>query len=379
MSHDEVKMYCIHCGRELSVGDYPLGCPDCLKKKYPSSLSFKYNKDWSVNEKQRGMKRYVSRLPYGDFISLGEGNTPVITLDNLAKEICIKKLYVKNEFQNPTGSHKDRMNPLIISRAKENRCKMVAAASSGNEGISLACYAAASSIPCTIVANKTISDFWKTAITSLGAKLILTESAHERWNIIKEKTDSEKWFSATNVYDPPVGSCAFGVQGYKTISYEIYEELGDKLPDYILIPVTRGDLLWGIYEGFSDLKMAQRIKKIPRLVAVEPFERIEKIKSYDDIKLHYEGDSRMTPSIGGNTVTLQSLLALKKSRGFAISIHQNFVKSAICEIGKGGLYLESASALPIIALKKLVEEGKISQKETVMIIATSHGFKNFFV
>ena len=188
--------------------------------------------------------------------------------------------------------------------------------------------------------------------------------------------ETENWFSATNVNVPPVGSCCFGVQGYKTISYEIFEEMKDDIPEYILIPTSRGDLLWGIYEGFQDLIDAEKIKEMPRLVAVEPFPRLEKVRSLDECIKQFEGNSQNTPSIGGNTVTVQSYLALKNSNGYAISVPASYVGISVSELARNGLYLETSSALSVAGVKKLVKEKKITENSKALLIATSYGFKN---
>lgn len=117
-----------------------------------------------------------------------------------------------------------------------------------------------------------------------------------RWKMIREKMETNNWFTATNVNVPPVGSCCFGVQVYKTLSYEIFEEMQNDLPDFILVPTSRGDLLWGIYEGFQDLLQDDMIKRIPQLIAVEPFPRLEKVKSLDECVNQYCGNSERTPS-----------------------------------------------------------------------------------
>lgn len=373
------SMYCLRCGREFPVGDHPLGCPDCAKEGHPSSLSFCYTGTWKIKEGVWGMRRYSAMLPYEEIPTLGEGNTPVVSLPSLAKKAGVKTLWLKNEFQNPTGSHKDRMNPFIVARAVEGGYERVTAASSGNEGASLGYYAAAANIPCTIVTTASINPIWKAAIEASGAELKILSTPAERWQFIRERVEKDHWFSATNFADPPVGSCAFGIQGYKTISYEIYEQTAGKLPAYILIPVARGDLLWGIYEGFADLKKAGMIENIPRLVAVEPFNRLENTKSLDDCVKHFEGDGSKTPSIGGDTVTVQSYLALEKSKGFAVSVGTEKVEEAIQEIGRCGIYLEASSALAYNCLKELTVQGKIPSDAEVMLIATSHGYKNKIV
>ncbi len=369
------SMYCIRCEAEFAVGDYPYGCPCCLKTGHPASLSFRYNGRWEIHEKQEGMKRYAAMLPYEDFPTLGEGGTPVTRFPALAEEQGLGTVYTKNEFQNPTGSHKDRMNPLIVARAKEVGSRMIIAASSGNEGISLACYAAKAKLPCCIVVTQTIASGWKKAIEASGAAIITTETAMERWEVLREKTE-KGWFCATNLLDPPVGSCSYGLQGYKTIAYEVYEQLPGELPDYLMIPVTRGDLLWGVCEGFLDLKNAGKIAEVPHLIAVEPFERIERTKTLEDAAGHFEGRGDKTPSIAGTTVTIQSLLALEKTGGFAVSVSQEEAKRSVGEMGKHGLYLEASSALLLPALKKLLRAGRIPKRASVMLVATSHGFKN---
>lgn len=377
MTNEKIQyMYCIQCGAELPVGEYPLGCPDCLNKGHPSSLTFKYKENLKILPMKKGMKRYISMLPVDDFISLGEGATPVVEIPRLAEEIGIRNLYVKCEFQNPTGSHKDRMNLLIVTRAKEMGYSKIVAASSGNEGISLACYAAANEISCSIVVTDAIASHWKKAIETTGAELIIAKDSMSRWKLIREEMETENWFSATNVNVPPVGSCCFGVQGYKTISYEIFEEMKDDIPEYILIPTSRGDLLWGIYEGFQDLIDAEKIKEMPRLVAVEPFPRLEKVRSLDECIKQFEGNSQNTPSIGGNTVTVQSYLALKNSNGYAISVPASYVGISVSELARNGLYLETSSALSVAGVKKLVKEKKITENSKALLIATSYGFKN---
>lgn len=128
------NMYCIQCGIKLPVGDYPFGCPECLRKGHPASVSFRYKGNLKILPMKKGMKRYTSMLPYDDFITLGEGSTPIVEVSHLAEKIGISNFYIKCEFQNPTGSHKDRMNPLIVTRAKEMGYSKIVAASSGNEG-----------------------------------------------------------------------------------------------------------------------------------------------------------------------------------------------------------------------------------------------------
>ena len=368
--------YCLHCGERFRIADYLTGCLSCRQKSLPVSLAPYYQGTGRIKNNQERMFRYGEFLPYPDFPSLGEGSTPLVKVKRLAEKYRLNLLYVKNEFQNPTASHKDRMSPLVIARAIGMKRKIVSAASSGNAGVSLAAYAALAGLKCKIITQPNINPIWKRAIEKMGAEIIYTVSSEERWTFLQEKVQKEGWYPATNFITPPVGSNPFGVQGYKTIAYELYEDLQGQLPVWVLIPTARGDLLWGIYQGFKELQEMKKFNKFPRLVAVEPFERINKVLAGADYRLDFAGDYRLTPSVGGTTVTYQSIQAVKDSKGCAVNILPEEVEANINEISSCGLYLESSSALLIGALKKLRKQGLVSENDCVVMVATSSGYKD---
>ena len=125
-------MICPRCQKRYPVEDYFFGCPACLERGTSSNLALVYEGKGQIHTEADGWHRYQDFLPYDDTVSLGEGFTPVRTFPRLAKELGFRKLYTKHEFQNPTGSHKDRMNPFITARAREAGYSTVTCASSGN-------------------------------------------------------------------------------------------------------------------------------------------------------------------------------------------------------------------------------------------------------
>lgn len=147
-------MICPRCQKRYPVGDYFFGCPACLERGASSNLTLVYEGKAQIQKDATGWHRYRDFLPYDDTVSLGEGFTPVRTFPRLAKELGFRKLYTKHEFQNPTGSHKDRMNPFITARAREAGYSTVTCASSGNEAASLAAYAAAEGLNCVNVSTR---------------------------------------------------------------------------------------------------------------------------------------------------------------------------------------------------------------------------------
>ncbi|MBT2710570.1 pyridoxal-phosphate dependent enzyme [Pseudomonas sp. ISL-84] len=348
-----------------------------MEKQQPSSLKVLYDQDisWSINKSAKGMFRYADRLPYKTFPTLGEGETPIIKMKGLEKELGIPELWLKNEGQNPTGSHKDRMSPLIVARAASLKRSTVIAASSGNAGASLAAYAAAGGLHCKIVTTPKLNGPWEKAIRLSGAEIIKVQSSLERWDTVRKLVEEEGDYPATNYNIPPVGSNMFGVQGYTTVAYEIVEQMTECQPTAVIIPCARGDLLWGIWEGFVESLRQGWITSIPRLYAVEPFSRLTYVLQGRDYRGEFKGDSSLLPSIGGETVTFQSLEAIKSSGGGAVVVTNTEVEKAQRDLAKRGVFAEGSAAITWPAVSKLVKSGKIDENDRVLLMITSHGYK----
>lgn len=369
-------MRCLKCGREYPVGDYFYGCPACLEAGENSAITFVYGGPAHIREDKKGVGRYADFLPYSDAVTLGEGGTPGLDMPRLAEALGVRRALTKHEFQNPTGSHKDRMNPFITARAASMGYKVVTCASSGNEAASLAAYAAAEGLDCVNVSAKNITPIWKHASDATGAKLALTETSAERLTYQRAHMD-EGWYCATNLLDIPTSSSPFGIQGYKTIAYEIFEDWKDDMPDCVMIPTCRGDLLYGVYEGFADLVAEDYLEKMPRLAAAEPIPRLSEIlEKGRDHKDKFPGDTSAFSSIGGATATWQSVVALRGSGGFAVSAEGADAAVCVREFGGFGLYLETSSAIVGECVRRALKQGKLSPEDSVMLVLTSNGYKN---
>lgn len=372
---------CLRCGAEYELNDYTTGCPACLEGGYPVSLEVKYAEKpgWTVDAKVRGMKRFADKLPYRTFPTLGEGDTPLIDLPDLAEELGLQGLWLKNEGQNPTGSHKDRMSAQVVARAKATGRTTVVAASSGNAGASLAAYAAAAGLRCVVVTTVGMNPTWDQAVRATGAELVAAHDSKLRWKYMRKMVESEGWYPVTNYIDPPTGSNLWGVQGYKTCGHEIAEAFAGNAPTAIVVPTSRGDLLWGIWRGLQEAKEAGWIDSLPRLYAAEPFGRLSRVLAGEDYRGHFPGDHSSTESIGGSTATFQSLVALRESGGGAVDVAGVNAVDGQNKLARRGLYLESSSAVVWAAVKQLKATGAIGEQDRVVLIGTSNGYKdNYF-
>lgn len=372
---------CIRCGQhyqhDSETADQGIGCPACLEQGYPASLQVDYAEpqSWQPQPDAAGMKRYAAHLPYLDFPSLGEGMTPLTELTALAQTLGVDKLWLKNEGQNPTGSHKDRMSALAVARAADLGRTAVVATSSGNAGASLAAYAAAARLRCTIIATPQITPSWAQAIQLTGAELVLTPTPLERWQVMQRMVEQEQWYPVTNYINPPVGSNPFGVQGYKTIAYEIIEQCGPAAPTMILIPASRGDLLWGIGQGLLEMEQGGALAKRPRLVAIEPVARLSHVLAGGDYRQLFPEAAHVMTSIGGETVTYQSVATLREWQGTAVEVTSAAARTAQQTLAHHGFYAEMSSAAALAGLESLQKHGKVNGSDRVVLVATSHGYK----
>lgn len=374
--NDQIEaLCCLRCNTKYMLEERATGCPKCLATGFPVSLKVIYKTNSIIVQKQeRGMKRYLSRLPFQDHPSLGEGDTPLLSWidDGVASNMA--SFFIKNEAQNPTGSHKDRMSALFIKHAQILRKPGVIIASSGNAGLSLATYAAYARIPCIVVTNETISRSFRSILEYTGATLYFASTTIQRWNIVERLIAEEGYYAATNFINPPVGSNPYGVQAYKTIAFELFEQLDQSMPAAIIVPTSRGDLLWGIWEGVKELYEAGLVHTLPKMVATEPFPRLLKVMDGADYRQTFEGQT-MLASIAGGTVTYQAVQALKESHGEVVVVHAEEALAAQKLLVSKGVLLESSSATILPALRELHKRKVVSKESQIIAIGTSHILK----
>jgi threonine synthase len=367
-------MKCIRCEEDFPIADYFVGCPSCHSKGYPASVAPQYN----AFPRSISSRNIPDWLVYSTAPSLGEGNTPLISMKRLADSTGVSTLRIKNETSNPTGSHKDRMSPLLVQRALDVGAATVVAASSGNAGVSLAAYAASAGLECVIITTRSMDPNWRRAAEMHGAVLHATNTDEERWTAVAEGVRLRSWYPATNFTTPAVGSNPFGVDGYRGIAFEIFAESKDAVPTDIIVPSSRADLLWGIARGFEDLVKAGLSDQMPKIHVVEPHPRLTKVLAGSDYRGEFPGESKLI-SIGGSTVTYQSLHALEIGAGTAVVADEFSALEDQKTLARHGLYLELSSASALTGLRILLGMGILNSDSHAVLIATSHGYKEHAV
>ncbi len=375
---------CLRCDTVFPSKTLFNGCPRCSTTSLNSNVNVVYEVDKnmspasSLSLDDRSMWRYRTFLGVqkGE-VSLGEGLTPMIMCESLASELGVDTLYLKNESMSPTCSYKDRLASASVTRAIHERAIGVATSSTGNHGASTAAYAARAGFDCIIFTVKSIPEAMRFQMLALGAMLVATDNYKDRWHLLRYCVEELGWYSTGNFSNPPVGSSPYGIEGYKTIAYEIAETLDWNAPDVVVMPVAYGDGIRGVFKGFQDLVAVGWIPRIPRMVAVETGGSLTMAinKGLDSAPELSIGPS-VALSIHTPASSFQALKTIRDSGGTAVHICDSEILHAQKNLGfQEGIFIEPASAAVIAGIAHLAREGGIAGGETVVGVLTSTGLK----
>ena len=366
---------CIHCAREYPLQDLPAGCQHCAAAGTPASLEAVYAELPKTLKTTSTGYKWGSWLPYSQGVSLGEGGTPCLDLPRLARALGLHQLSAKHEGMNPTGSHKDRMSAQAVSRALDVGAETVVLASSGNAAVSAAAYCAAAGLACEVATYRDMPEPFARALHRLGAKRLTFERGFGRWEHLRRRVEQDGAFALTNYCVPAVGSPAFGVEGYRAVALECVAE--GCMPDHVLVPTARGDLLWGVYSGLRDLLQAGLISRMPRLWAVEPFPRLARVLGGESLQSDFAGQTAQF-STGGSTVTLQQALAVRRAGGGAVVVDDAGAIDGSAQLAAQGLWVELCAGACLSALAQLRARGEVAPSEHALLLLTAKGDRDTF-
>lgn len=377
---------CINCGREYPVGPRFDGCPACREQGTPSNLTAVY--DYAALRRRlgsdlfqgQGLWRYAALLPArpDEIVTLYEGNTPLHRLDGIARELGIKALYVKDEGRNPSGSFKDRLCAVAVSLAPRFGAKVVTTASTGNAGAAAAAYAARAGLPCVIFTLNFVPLPMKVSMQSYGARLVATEASLDRWTLMARCIQEFGWYPTSNFVLPPVGANVYGLEGYKTIAFEVWEALGG-LPDRVVMPVCYADGLYGTWKGFWELQELGLTDRIPKMVAGEVYGPLANAlqKNLPAVASVPTPGTSIAFSIASGLSMQQGLVALRRSQGEALGLHDDAALLRWQQrLGREGIYAEPSACMSLAALAAQVGAGQVGADETVVCVLTATGLKD---
>lgn len=391
-SLNKTLVRCPECGYSSDISDPSLfrGCPKCLLLGMSVNMAVELPLDvvergillgLSSKTNFSGIKKWSEALPVGggSVMTLGEGNTPIVELQELAAKWGVNRVAAKIESVNPTWSHKDRLAATTVSLAAKLGESRVLAASTGNHGAALAAYCAKAGLDCIVYTVPDAPQLMLDFMRSYGAQTIQATSHEERYTLLASDVESNGGLVGTNAVFPPIGSHPVGVAAYKSIAYEVFSQYGREIPSVMVIPVAYGDCLAGVYEGFKELEQLELIDYIPRLVGVDSQGSLAlsfKLGDIAAVKVRHSVALSLTTA----QATHQSLLAIRASGGVAVTVSDAELVSAREMIAhSNGLLMEFSSASVFAALERLRDSIGLKPDDDVLLIVTSSGLKDISI
>ena len=372
---------CVRCGAEYEAvpGLTTCTCGVMLDIQY----DYGYIRTLVSRETLSGCRDY-SMWRYRPFLPvepdspptpLRVGWSPLYPAPRLAQVLGLKALYIKDDGQNPTSSLKDRASAMAVVKAREAGADTIACSSTGNAASSLAGNAAAAGLHTYIFVPARAPKGKVAQLMIFGATVITVDGSYEdTFELSKAAIDRWGWYNRNAAINP------YLLEGKKTVTLEILEQLGWQVPDYIALSVGDGCTIAGAWKGLKDLYAAGFIDRLPRLISVQaegccPLNRaIETGKPWEPMAENTLADSI---AVGVPRNPDKALCAMRESDGVAVNVSDGEILEAMRLLGRTqGVFGEPAGAAGTAGVKKAVELGLIPAGSTVVSIVTGNGLKD---
>jgi threonine synthase len=323
-----------------------------------------------IDASRRSVWRYAAALLVGaeHAVSLGEGCTPLVPGDWDGVPVLHKL-----EFMMPTGSFKDRGTTVLVSYLRSRGIGRVLEDSSGNAGASLAAYAAAAGMVCRILVPETASYPKIAQIAACGADVVTIKGS--RQDVAEAAlAQSAEIFYASHNWQP------FFLEGTKTLAYELWEQLGFKAPDNVVVPLGYGSNVLGADRGFAELLRNGEITRQPRIFGVQAARCAPYAAAFR------AGGEALVPTPIASTIAegiatarptrvAEVLRAVRQTGGAIVAVEEAEIVEALRRLARRGLYVEPTSAAAAAGLSRLLAGGVIRPTETTVLVLTGSGLK----
>ena len=374
---------CTHCGRTFEPDALHGACPDDGRPLYP-----RYDLDAIARAvrpedligREASLWRYREFLPVRDphqIVTLGEGWTPLVPVTRLAREWGLRRAWVKDESQMPTGSFKARGMAVAVSRARELGVKRVAAPSAGNAGGALATYAARAGLEAFVFMPQDVPLINQIECEAAGARPyrvrgLITDCGR----LVRANAERMSWFDMSTLREP------YRVEGKKTMGFELAEQFSWDLPDVVLYPTGGGTGLVGMWKAWEELGRVGWIgPRRPRMVAVQaegcaPIVRAfhagaEEATPWENAATAASG-LRVPAAVGDRLI----LRGLRESGGAAVAVSEAEIAAAIRLLAaREGLFAAPEGAATVAGLRRLLDAGLVDPDERIVLFNTGSGLK----
>ncbi len=380
------KYVCSDCGKVYETDKLMYQCPDCARKNdgktfAKGNLIVELNKE--VLEKAREKEHVTPNdfypYPAEDESEYPIGITPLMKPKKLCCKLGVKNLLFKLDSQLISGSFKDRASYEVALQARALGEKKIALASTGNAGAAMSAVGAAMDldiilfVPYTAPINKLMQS------VLYGAKVVPVKGSYDdAFKLSIKYTELKGGINRNTAYNPMT------IEGKKSVSIELFEQMGRKLPDAVYVPVGDGCIIAGVAKGFIDLMKAGITDTIPRLICCQSTksQAITNALERDDWGEFNATTRADSISVGLPANGRMAVKYIKKSKGWAVTVTDVEILSSQLELTKeSGVLAEPAAACAYAAFKKDKAHFKseLGEEATAVVLLTGTGFKDMKV
>ncbi len=366
---------CARCRTRYPLEPLFRGCPACRARGVVAPLLARYLRNrlrfaWDQGDAPSArMWVYESALPTSPAaskVSLGEGGTELraVTLPGVGDPV-----HLKLEPQNPTGSFKDRLNSVAVTMALGHGAPGMVCSSTGNHGVSLAAYAKAAGLKCVVVLPQEAPAAAVEEITAHAGLPIVT-AWDDRGPWIEWLVEGRGWTPSGRNFPRAYGN-PYGLEGYKTIAYEVVRQLG-RAPATVFVPLGGGDGIYGVWKGFGELRDAGIIDSLPRMIGCQPELSASVHRAFAAAAEHVAAVAlqisvalSLTDRQGGD----HALWAVRESNGDVLALSERDILDAGDELAGLGIDAEAAGAAALAGLRRFAAVAR----PPIVCVITGHG------
>jgi threonine synthase len=311
-------------------------------------------------------------------VDLGAGFTPLVRADRLAAELGLGELWIKDDTANPTGSFKDRVVSVALTKARQLGFKVAACASTGNLANSVAAHAARAGMESVVLIPSNLEKAKVTMTAVYGGRVIAVEGSYDDVNRLCAELTSEhpSWaFVNVNVR-------TYYAEGSKTLAFEVAEQLGWQTPDHVVVPIASGSQLTKVAKGFEELATVGLVEggHTVRISGAQAAGCSPVATAFADgsdvIRPVKPSTIAKSLAIGNPADGWYALEAIRKSGGSCASVTDDEVLEGMKLLARTeGIFAETAGGVTIATLAKLAAQGIVRSDERVVALVTGHGLK----
>jgi len=332
----------------------------------------------SLARRERGMWKWGELLPHqGEPVSLGEMETPIVPLPNMAAREGASSLLVKDEGRLPTGSFKARGLAMAVTMAKELGIQRIAMPTNGNAGAALAAYGARAGIESIVICPAETPEINITETAAYGARVYVADGQIDECGALVGKGAAEGlWFDCSTLKEP------YRLEGKKVMGLELAEQLGWELPDAIFYPTGGGTGLIGMWKAFAEMEAVALIgSRRPRMYAVQAEGCAPIVRAFDngqEFAERWENAATVAtgirvPKAVGDFLILR---AVRESGGAGIAVSEEAILQAVDDAAQedGFLFCPEGGAV-LAAWRQALARGLVGKDERVLLFNCANGNK----